>query len=147
MIVFDLTCPCGCQFEGWFQDYTDYQRQEKTGLLHCPQCGGGEIHKILSPVTAVRRDSPPVAGRETPANPPSEEKKIAALLKGLQTYIAKNFEDVGADLAKTALKIHYGVEEGRNIRGVTTAREEEMLTKEGIHLLKVPMAVEKDDKD
>jgi len=147
MMVFDLTCPCGCLFEGWFQDSTDYRRQTAAGLLLCPRCGGDEVHKVLSPVAAVRRGVPTTEGREPSANPLSEGKKMVALLKGLQAYIAKTFEDVGADLAKTALKIHYGVEEERNIRGVATAKEEEMLSKEGIRLLKVPLVAEKDDTE
>lgn len=147
MMVFELTCPCGCQFEGWFQGSTDYQRQVATGLLHCPQCGGDEIHKVLSPVAAIRRPQRSAEDREPQANQLSDEKKVEVLLKGMQTYISENYEDVGANLAKTALKIHYGVEKGRNIRGVATTREEEMLTKEGIRLLKVPLVLEKDDKN
>ena len=147
MIVFDLTCPCGCQFEGWFQDYTDYRWQASTGLLHCPQCGGDDVHKVLSPVAAVKCGRQTEEAREIQAPPLPEEKKMAALLKGLQAYLTKNFEDVGANLAKTALKIHYGVEEGRNIRGVATAQEEELLSKEGICLINIPLVVKEDDKN
>ncbi|MBA3015995.1 MAG: DUF1178 family protein [Desulfobulbaceae bacterium] len=57
----------------------------------------------------------------------------------------RNYEDVGANLATTALKIHYGVEERRDIRGVVTAQEEAMLNNEGIQLLKVPVIKEEDD--
>ncbi|MBU4153737.1 MAG: DUF1178 family protein, partial [Proteobacteria bacterium] len=59
--------------------------------------------------------------------------------------IDRNYEDVGANLATTALKIHYGVEERRDIRGVVTAQEEAMLNNEGIQLLKVPVIKEEDD--
>lgn len=46
---------------------------------------------------------------------------------------------MGPQLAQEALKIHYGVEAPRNIRGVTTAEEEKTLEKEGINLLKLPL--------
>jgi hypothetical protein len=49
------------------------------------------------------------------------------------------FDDVGCDFAKEALKIHYGVEEPRNIRGVSTKEEEKMLKKEGVDFVKIPM--------
>ena len=44
-------------------------------------------------------------------------------LETLQKFVAENFEDVGTDLAKESLKIHYGISEPRNIRGVTTESE------------------------
>ena len=63
----------------------------------------------------------------------------------MSNYVSKNFEDVGASLATTALKIHYGVEEARNIRGVATAREKDMLEQEGIQILNVPMPSKTDE--
>jgi hypothetical protein len=59
--------------------------------------------------------------------------------KEIVDYVEKNFDDVGCDFAKEALKIHYGVEEPRNIRGVSTKEEEKMLKKEGIDFVKIPM--------
>jgi len=49
----------------------------------------------------------------------------------------ENFEDVGPQFAKEALKIHYGASEARNIRGVSTAEEEKMLKEEGVDFFKV----------
>jgi hypothetical protein len=37
------------------------------------------------------------------------------------------------------LKIHYGVTEARNIRGVSTQEEEKTLKEEGVRFFKVPM--------
>jgi hypothetical protein len=145
MIVYDLICSCGYQFEGWFQDSSDYRRQSETGLLLCPECGGREVHKILSPVVAVNRCQRQVVNPVESAEPLTHEKKVQALLTCLSDYVDKNFEDVGAKLATTALKIHYGVEETRNIRGVATDREKEMLEQEGIQLINVPMLTKTDE--
>ena len=49
MIVFDLACTCGFQFEGWFRDHEDFSAQGRAGLLQCPSCGGSAIRKLLSP--------------------------------------------------------------------------------------------------
>ena len=46
---------------------------------------------------------------------------------------------INLDFAKEALKIHYGVKEPRNIRGISTKEEEKMLKKEGIEFMKIPM--------
>ena len=59
--------------------------------------------------------------------------------KEIIDFVEKNFDDVGCDFAKEALKIHYGVEEPRNIRGISTKEEEKMLKEEGIDFVKIPM--------
>jgi hypothetical protein len=53
-------------------------------------------------------------------------------------YVDKNFDNVGCDFAKEALKIHYGVSEPRNIRGISTEQEEKTLKKEGVQFFKFP---------
>ncbi len=64
--------------------------------------------------------------------------------KEIVDYVGKNFDDVGCDFAKEALKIHYGVKEARNIRGISTKEEEKMLKEEGIDFVKIPMPVTPD---
>jgi hypothetical protein len=141
MIVFDLSCKCGCQFEGWFQDSDDFRRLAREGLLNCPSCDGNAVRKILSPV-AVRS----VVERKTASAPVKvEPEELAAdLFKSLQNYVVNNYEDVGTRLAEESLKMHYGLEEPRNIRGTSTGEEEKVLAKEGIELLKIPLPVKSD---
>lgn len=147
MIVFDLRCDCGCQFEGWFRDRQDFDRQEEDELLVCPSCGDGRIRKILSPVKVRRGMEVPDKNTHTLSGEVDlSPEKAEAALRALQDYVEKNFEDVGSSLAAESLKIHYGVEEPRNIRGITTPKEEKILKDEGINLLKIPMPVKKDDK-
>ena len=57
----------------------------------------------------------------------------------------KNFDNVGPKLATETLKMHYGVIEPRNIRGVATESEEKILSEEGIKLLKIPMIKKRSD--
>lgn len=142
MIVFDLSCACGCQFEGWFQDRVDLSRQEKNGLLSCPACGSHEVKKILSPVALKSRKS---ENSETSLPAISPEQAAIETLKSLQDYVINNYEDVGPKLAEESLKIHYGVKKPRNIRGISTEEEEKVLKEEGIEILKIPLPV-KDDK-
>jgi len=141
MIVFDLACSCGFSFEGWFRDREDFENQLAASYLLCPRCGGRKIRKILSPVrfqAAGSKDSLPGGGQAPGAVSPEDAEKA---LEILQRFVEENFEDVGADLARESLKIHYGVSESRNIRGVTTGAEEKILKEEGINLLKIPMPV------
>ena len=67
----------------------------------------------------------------------------------ISEYVNKNFDNVGCEFAKEALKMHYGVTESRNIRGVSTREEEKLLSKEGIQFFKIPitMAADPDTED
>jgi hypothetical protein len=66
---------------------------------------------------------------------------MAYLGKKIVEYVEKNFDDVGCEFTKEALKIHYGASEPRNIRGVSTDEEEKTLKEEGIEFFKVPIPV------
>ncbi len=140
MIVYELECPCGCRFEGWFAGRHSFEEQLSDNLIACPSCGGRQVHKILSPVSYHHRT--PACSR--PSKSGEAEKKyqgyreVVRYLESVSRFVDDNFEDVGADLAKESLKMHYGVEEKRNIRGVATAQEEKTLEQEGIALLKIP---------
>ena len=74
-----------------------------------------------------------------------EWKKAYQAWREASRYVRENFEDVGHSFAKEALKVHYGQAEERNIRGVTTEQEEDMLEKEGVSFVKVPMLQEMDN--
>lgn len=149
MIVFDLKCVCGCQFDGWFQSRADFDCQKDSGLLTCPACGCDDIHKILSPVAAIHAKSELPETAPPPAVPPDKDEvtpdQALEYLRSVQDYVEKNFEDVGPKLAKESLKIHYGVAKKRNIRGVATEDEEKMLNDEGIELLKIPLVKKPSD--
>lgn len=131
MIAYDLKCPNGHTFEGWFQDRKAYKKQQKQGLISCPVCNETDVVRI--PSTFV------IKGK--PQTPPSDGPQInpAVLQKAIRHYVENNFDNVGADFAKEALKIHYGVSQPRNIRGSSTDQEEETLRKEGVEFFKVPV--------
>jgi len=142
MIVYDLRCACGFQFEGWFRDRLDQEEQQAKGGIECPLCGCREVSRILSPVASVRLggDSDETAAPSTPeVSGMSDEAKALAFLRGLQRYVQGHFENVGPRLAEEALKIHYGVNPARNLRGVATEQEEMILEQEGIELVKIPL--------
>jgi len=141
MIVFDLKCDCGYTFEGWFQNRQDFDNQQTASFLVCPECGGKDIRKILSPIRAQSSESSLGRDLQEKEEKPELLSGAVEVLETLQEFVEKNFEDVGTELATESLKIHYGVSEPRNIRGVTTAPEEKKLKEEGINLLKIPMPV------
>lgn len=126
MIAYDLKCEQDHVFEGWFENSTAFDAQNTKGLVSCPVCGSTRITKALSTFGISRHRA------QGPGEyPPSAEE--------IHQFIEENFEDVGTDFAKEALKMHYNVTENRNIRGVSTEQEENMLAEEGISFFKFPM--------
>ena len=138
MIAFDLQCDNGHVFEGWFEDNKAYNAQKKKGLITCPSCNSTTINKLPSTFA--------IKGSQASTNPLDKQIDLKKMNNQIIDYVNKNFDNVGCDFAKEALKMHYGVTEPRNIRGVSTKEEEKVLTKEGIQFFKVPVAVPADSE-
>jgi hypothetical protein len=133
MIALDLECAQGHCFEGWFDDLAAFETQQKKGLIACPVCNANAVCRVPS-TFAIKAPAP--------ANPPERAQRApdaARIQRKLLDFIHKNFDDVGADFSKEALKIHYGAAQPRNIRGVSSSEEEKILKKEGVSFFKIPM--------
>ncbi len=140
MIVFDLECLNGHTFEGWFDDKEDLKKQQNQGILACPVCETTSVVQKLHPI-AIKKSS----GKTTQKALQAGQDAMAELTEKVAEYVEKNYEDVGSGFTKQALKMHYGAEEYKNIRGTTTKEEDKVLAKEGIPVLRVPVA--KNPKD
>lgn len=132
MIIYDLKCEKGHTFEGWFKDRQSWVLQSSEKLISCPVCNSCNVEIVPSSITIMGKDSR-VADN-------LREKEISPFkaLQLLHQYIDKNFEDVGDKFAEVALKIHFGEEEKRNIKGTTTPQEENNLREEGVQFIKIP---------
>jgi len=139
MIAFDLECSEGHIFEAWFNNTQSFEEQRATGMISCPYCSDTHVRKVISPVATKTSSQPDAKG---------DAKAIdySRLAKEIVDYVDKNFDDVGTDFAKEALKMHYDVAEKRNIKGSATADEEKMLQDEGIEFFKLPIPKVDDDK-
>ena len=115
MIAFDLTCSNGHVFECWFKNSESFEEQKAYGVITCPICEDNNIEKALSPV-AIRKHG---GKKEESTITPTEYQA----LQKLYDYIDKNFEDVGLDFTREALKMHYGDESKRNIKGKALPNE------------------------
>jgi len=133
MIAYDLQCTNGHSFEGWFEDRKAYLDQKKKGLITCPVCNITAVDIV--PSTFAIKSGASSISKDLEAEKAILEKSEKEAIE----FVEKNFDDVGADFAKEALKIHYGAAEPRNIRGVSTKAEEKTLKDEGIQFIKIPM--------
>jgi hypothetical protein len=133
MIIFDLKCENSHKFEGWFKDSRAFNEQNEQRLVSCPVCSSSSVQINPSSLTIMCRNSR-VTGK-------AEEKELSPVkrLQLLHNYIDENFDDVGNKFAEVAIKIHYGEEERRNIRGTTTSAEEDSLKEEGVQFFKIPL--------
>lgn len=134
MIAYDLQCENGHAFEGWFEDRKGFMAQKKKGLISCPVCNTSAIVQLPSKF-AIKTSQ----GFRSKPGEPGAELILDKIGKEVAEFVEKNFDDVGSNFAREALKIHYGATEPRNIRGVSTLAEEKILTDEGVKYLKVPL--------
>jgi hypothetical protein len=128
MIAFDLVCSNGHKFECWFKSGDSFEQQKSQGVILCPVCSDNHIEKALT-TFGIRRRGEEKQEKVTPYQ----------VLQQVYDYIDKNFEDVGLNFTKEALKIHYGEAEKRNIKGQTLPNEEKILKDEGVPFLKIPI--------
>jgi hypothetical protein len=139
MISIDMECSNGHIFEGWFDSLDAFEKQNAKDMVVCPFCNDSDIRRILSPVTVKKSVS--------------EKDSAVAFAKyqlAVQDFIKEvwqNSEDVGARFAAEALKMHYGVIDKRNIRGVATTEEEKILKEEGIDFIKIPVAKQENEDE
>jgi hypothetical protein len=132
MIAYDLQCIRGHHFEGWFEDEGAYLKQEQKKMIACPVCHSANVTRI--PSTFAIKSSHP----EPPVSKAYKDQ-MTRLGRQIVQFVEQNFDNVGADFAKEALKMHYGVTEPRNIRGSSSQEEEKILKAEGIQFYKFPM--------
>ena len=141
MIVFDLQCLKGHRFEGWFHNTGSFEDQNAKHLITCPVCGDDRIKKMISPVvTCALRSETEKRGEP----PPIDYQRLA---HEIVEYVNKNFENVGPDFTKEALKMHYGATRKKNIRGSATEEEEKVLRQEKIEFFKIPLPKEEREKE
>ncbi len=139
MIVFDLSCPVGHRFEGWFGSSADFSSQTERGLVTCPQCGSSEIAKApMAP--AVPRKGNQLAGLTSdatnadalPAEMPPEVAKALQEMARQQAKALEKSQWVGGDFAEQSRAMHYGESKQRMIHGQATMEEARDLHEEGI---------------
>lgn len=162
MILYQLRCAAGHEFEGWFRNSATYDDQAAAGSVTCPVCGDTRVAKApMAPriarsgtkAAALAAESAPVpapvAGAPVPAAPaplpaPAAQAvlpvqaELMTKLRELRRMVEASAENVGGRFADEARKIHNGEAEARPIYGDTTPEEAEALTDEGVPFARIP---------
>lgn len=143
MIVYQLHCLNGHEFEAWFRDSKTYDHQAKQAEIDCPHCGDTSISKsIMSPnITPSRSKSkPPVGHGEAEVRAHEVAEKILEAVTAIRTHVEENCDNVGTEFAEEAKRIHYGETEQRGIVGTATLEEANELDEEGVEFYRLPTA-------
>lgn len=149
MLVVDLHCEQGHDFEGWFASGDELTRQQHQGLLSCPVCGSHGIERRPSATrlnVSGLKDANVVPAREETASPDADPPRQADIVRALQSvylqavrHVVTHTEDVGARFADEVRRIHHGDAPERGIRGQASAQERAELRDEGIETLALPL--------
>ncbi len=135
MIRFSLSCDNDHEFDGWFRNGEDFDRQKRRGLVSCPVCRSARVDKTLmapSVSTGRRQDRIALAMGE-------EQRKALAQLKAMADEARKNADYVGDKFAEEARRIHFGEVEQRGIYGEATAEEARELIEDGVEFMPLPV--------
>jgi hypothetical protein len=165
MIRYSLICERKHDFEIWFKNSADYDKQSKRGLVTCPSCGTEKVEKALMapslgrgtrkgsknsamdaavdiavPAEMAAPDAPAPAETKAPVAMVSpQEREFRAKLKELREHLTKNAENVGGKFPEEARKMHYGEIEHRSIYGEATPKDAKELAEEGIEFHPLPV--------
>ena len=160
MIRYALICERRHEFEIWFKNSADYDKQAKRGLVSCPDCGSTKVEKALMAPSlgagakkrksaAPRPIEAPAAAEPTPPEAASpvamispQEKEFRAKLKELRDHLTKNADNVGAKFPEEARKMHYGEIEHRSIYGEASPQDAKEMHEEGIEFHPLPVLPE-----
>lgn len=136
MIRYSLCCDNAHEFEGWFSESADFDRQVASGFLTCAVCHSASISKTLmapSVSTARKKDEMKTVAMDALRRDAFEKLKEAV------ATIKANSEDVGEKFPEEARKIHYGEADARGIIGQATIDEAQELIDEGIEIAALPV--------
>ncbi|MBU6297944.1 MAG: DUF1178 family protein [Alphaproteobacteria bacterium] len=134
MIVYNLRCDGGHEFEGWFKDSVSFDAQAGEDKLVCPVCSSHKVEKAIM--------APAVAGTKKAVSAKDELKKMRQFMSGMRKYVEENAEYVGPRFPDEARKIHYGETEERHIYGEATFKEAKELIEEGVDVAPLPPDVD-----
>ena len=135
MIIFNLKCfSCDFTFEGWFENSTEYSKQNKKNLINCPACASTNIDKGLMA---------PNLNKKSNAKTKNLKKSLASNVSKLKKIVEKNFDYVGENFTEEAKKIKYGEVEERSIYGEATLEQTRELIEEEIDVVPLPFSSKK----
>lgn len=146
MILYQLRCHHGHDFEAWFLNSATYDSQSLSGDVTCPFCGTAEVAKApMAPNITTGGAKIRVRSVEEEARAKKVAEKILEAVDGLRTEVEENCDYVGDEFADEARRIECGEAEKRGIYGEATDDEAEELDEDGIEFFRLPFPRRRND--
>lgn len=134
MIRFALVCSQAHEFEGWFRDNADFDRQQKHNMVSCPVCETQSVGKaLMAPSISTGR-----AQEKVTLAMGDEQRRMMSEMRAMTQKMKAGADYVGDKFADEARKIHDGDTEPRGIYGEATNEEARALIEDGIDFMPLP---------
>jgi hypothetical protein len=152
MIRYRLQCTARHEFEGWFRNAADFDKQAKRKLVACPECGSVDVAKALMAPNVVTAKSR--GARKVPPVPPAPQsdapqrvanagpRELLKMMRKLREEVIAKSEYVGPRFAEEARKMHNEEVEHRGIYGEASPAEVKDLVEDGIDIYPLPVLPE-----
>ncbi len=151
MILYQLKCHRGHDFEAWFLNGSTYDSQQASGDVCCPICGTTEVSKgMMAPNLSTGRFSSRKGEGRSEARAKQVAEKILEAVDDLREHVEETCDYVGDEFAEEARRLHSGDDDGegdgeeRGIYGEATEEEAEDLDEEGIEFFRLPFLRRRD---
>jgi len=145
MVIYDLICRKEHVFEGWFPSLDEFESQRAGKQLSCPVCGSKKVDKLPNACAIhTKKDlpepprQPAVTEERTAVGKQVSPEQIKEALIRLHHHVRENFEDVGGDFAKEAMRIQRGEADERPIHGTATAVDKQTLDDADVPYMVLP---------
>lgn len=153
MILYQLRCVNDHEFEAWFRSSDSFTDQVAAGDVECPFCGEVHVSKAMMAPRIAKGglnklkdlEAAPAATNDGDERRAQDlARQILRAVDKLRDHVEENFEDVGADFAKEARKIHSGESSERGIYGSASDEEAHALDEDGVEYFRLPVSARRD---
>ena len=151
MIKYQLSCNNEHQFDGWFPNIAEFERQQEKKLLICPLCDSNQVDRaIMSP--GIGKSKSKSKTKTTSKSQLDKEEFYKAqftddtmipasqaknILRKIRKKIVTEFDNVGNRFVKEYRKHEKG-ERDDKFYGVPSKEEVKQLVEEGVDLFHLP---------
>lgn len=134
MIRFSLVCSEAHEFEGWFRDNADFDKQQKHNMVSCPVCETQSVGKaLMAPAISTGKQKEKITLAMG-----DEQRRMMNEVRAMTHKLKEGADYVGDKFAEEARKIHDGDADPRGIYGEATADEARSLIEDGIDFMPLP---------
>ena len=134
MIQYSLSCENDHRFDAWFRNAAAFDEQSQRGIVTCPICSSGQVHKALMAPAVSKKESQKVS---LSAGHP-DQAQLRQAMRALREKVVAEADYVGDKFAEEARKIHDKEAEPRGIYGEATAEEVTGLVEDGVDFMPLP---------